>query len=293
MGFSAETVDERVRPYCLFPHRTRPPERISLSAAHSRGTQPAFKRHFSLPGTLPPALLRVVLSLARDEDNLGGSLAGLFQPREWCLNDGRRPTSRNHEGHHWTPARCRLLRVALTARETKLRPPQEKWILRKMQIGYLLLFRVPRLEVVVWIIGWCSPAQGNRKMTDVGMALTKQPPLPSAAWNRSRPQHLYTVGRPVSLVLRRCQPLNRRSSARKKPEDTSSGCMPAILRSGCRDPRHHTSWLWAKDGPHAGRLCRWVGPLAPVESMRENRLPRKKEGVPVDSSLYFFTKCQE
>ena len=32
LGFSARTVDERVRPYCPFPHRTRPPERTLLPA---------------------------------------------------------------------------------------------------------------------------------------------------------------------------------------------------------------------------------------------------------------------
>ena len=51
MGFSTRTVDERVRPCCPFPHRTRPPERIPCRprtpGAHgrlSRGVPPCKRR---------------------------------------------------------------------------------------------------------------------------------------------------------------------------------------------------------------------------------------------------------
>ena len=124
-------------------------------------------------------------------------------------------------------------------------------------------------------------------MTVGEMASTKPPLSSSVAWNRSRLQPLYTVGKPASLVLQKHRSLNRRSFAKKRSEDTSSGCIPAVLPSGCRDPRHHTSWLWAEDGPPTGRLCGWVEPLASVDSTWENRLSRKKKDVPSNRSQAF------
>ena len=160
----------------------------------------------------------------------------------------------------------------------KLRLPQERRALQKIRIRYLLLRRVSRLGVVVWITGWCFPAQGRG--TDGGIASAKPPLTPPAAWNGSRLQPLYTVGRTVPLAPPKYRSLDRRRFAKSGSEYNSSGRMPAILPSDCRDPRHPTSWVWAADGHPTGCLCGWVEPLAFVESTWGNRLSGKKEDMP-------------
>ena len=162
----------------------------------------------------------------------------------------------------------------------ELRLLQGRRALQKIRIRYLLLLRVSRLGVVVWITGWCFPAQSRGKMTDGGIASTKPPLTPPAAWNRSCLQPLYAVGRTASLARPKYRSLDRRRFAKGRSEYNSSSCMPAILPSDCRDPRHPTSWFWTADGPPTGRLCGWVEPLAFVESTWGNRLSRKKEDIP-------------
>ena len=184
-GFSAWTVDERVRHYCPFPHRTRPPERFSLSTAHSKRTRPTFKRCFPLQATLPPTQPRVTLPIPWDEDEHGVVLTGPFPSKDW------RPTTRSYECHPWSLARYRLLPVALTTRGTGLHPLQKRPILRRS-------------------------VRSNGKMTLEGMTSAEQSPAPSTTWNRSRLRHRHTVWRTKPLGSQSYRAHGHRSSPERE-----------------------------------------------------------------------------
>ena len=107
-----------------------------------------------------------------------------------------------------------------------------------MRTRYLLPLRVPRLKVAVWIVGGCSPAKGNGKMTIEKVALLEQPPAPLVTLNyspgRSRLQRLNTARRPTPLVPQSCQSIGHRRFTEKKVRGTSPGLTLTILRSAVR-----------------------------------------------------------
>ena len=153
----------------------------------------------------------------------------------------------------------------------------------------VLLFH-PRLGVVVWFTGWCFPAQSRG--ADGGIASTKPPLTPPAAWNGSRLQPLYAVGRTVPLARPKYRPLDRRRFAKSGSGCNSPGCMPAILPSDCLDPRHPTSWVWARS---SHRLPVWMGGTPSIRGVDVGKPLIRKEGryaIPPSSSLYLSTQCQ-